>query len=125
MNMDTKMGEAILKEIQKVHGDIRVMDEKVSANFTATGKALKGIDELGARLTSEVDRLDLKIDHLEARLDKKIDGKIDGLRSVMATRSEMIQWFKETHDIIRFIGTKVYDDHEDRIIELETTVIQA
>lgn len=53
----------------------------------------------------------------------KVRNKIDEAKQdAENTKKEMARSFKETNEIIQFIGNKVFDNHENRIVRLEKTV---
>lgn len=88
--MDTKIGELIISHIDKLGteiGELKVCVNKLEARISA--------------LEVRVERLEVRMDKLEARVDK--------------LEKEMKRSFWELEGGLKFIGNRVWDDHEERI----------
>jgi len=92
--MDTKIGELIISHIEKLGTEIGEL--KVCVN----------------KLEVRMDRLEERMDRLEERMDK-LEARVDKLEK------EMKRSFWELEGGLKFIGNRVWDDHEERIKVLE------
>jgi len=124
--MDTKIGELIVSKIEK-------LEKTLSAEI---GHVRNDVRELKVEVTKlgvRVGNLEIRMEKLEVRMDKlevrmsNLETRVDGLETRMSDleeetgkiRTEMRRSFWELEGGLKFIGNRVWDDHEERIKVLE------